>query len=58
MNEPIDLFKDLTQKPEFIPVEFLPETPDLDDPLTILLRREREGSFLFSEDNGPYAAYY
>jgi hypothetical protein len=58
MNEPIDTFADLVEKPVFVPVDFAPDVPDLDDPLTILLRKERNGEFLFSEDNGPYAEYY
>jgi hypothetical protein len=58
MKEPIDLFKDLTDKPVFVPVDFAPDVPDLDDPLTILLRKERNGEFLFSEDNGPFANQY
>jgi hypothetical protein len=58
MIEPIDAFKDLTQKPEFVSTDFIPDVPDLDDPLTILLRKERNGEFLFSEANGPYANQY
>lgn len=55
---PEDKFKDLVEQPIFIPVEKLAEFADADDPLTILLRKESHGEFLFSEDNGPYANQY
>lgn len=57
-QEPVDQYADLQQKPEFVPIDFSPETPDHNDPLTILLRKERNGEFLFSEDNSPYNNLY
>jgi hypothetical protein len=53
-QEPADLFADLQQAPEFVSTDFIPDVPDFDDPLTILLRQERTGEFLFNEDASPY----
>ena len=55
---PEDKFKDLVEKPVFVPIEKMADMPDLNDPLSILLHKESTGEFLFSEDNGPYAQYY
>lgn len=51
---PLDQFADLQQQPELIPIDFAPEAPELDDPLTILLRKERDGEFLFHMEDSPY----
>lgn len=55
---PKDEFKSIIKPVENVPLDFLPEPEELDNPLTILLRKEANGEFLFSEDNGPYNNLY
>jgi hypothetical protein len=58
ITTPRDMFADLTAKPEIIPVDFLPEIPEHNDPLSLLIAAENSGEFIFSEDNGPYSNLY
>ena len=58
MNVPQDKFADVAERPEHVPVDFLPEIAEHNDLLSILIAAEEQGYFLFSEDNGPYANQY
>ena len=53
-----DTLDELSNKPVYVPIDFLPEIAEHNDPLSVLLKAEQEGTFLFSEQNGPYANLY
>jgi len=48
MNTPLDMFADITNPVQNVPLDFLPEITDHQNPLTALLQEEAETQAAFA----------